>query len=130
MGQMNDKTRRENLEVLGVAVDMANTGLKASQFEREFELKKSVSEQELNIARRQVKAAETAAANKGMDVGQTVFGMYMSGNPALKLAAEEWIKINKSPRDDAAARPFDEKLKGQTGAATEDPFKGFSATRN
>ena len=128
MGQMNDKTRRENLEVLGVAVDMANTGLKASQFERELEFKKAVSKEELDIARRQVAAAETAAANKGMDVGQAVFGMYMSGNPALKLAAEEWIKLNKGASAEDLAGMLN--LKDEDGGTEKDPYAKFSATRN
>lgn len=128
MGQMNDKTRRENLEVLGVAVDMANTGLKASQFERELDFKKQVSKEELNIARRQVAAAETAAANKGMDVGQAVFGMYMSGNPALKLAAEEWIKLNKGASAEDLAGMLN--LKDEDGGTEKDPYAKFSATRN
>jgi hypothetical protein len=50
MGQMNDKTRRENLEILGVAVDMSNTGLKASQFERELTSRETIANNEL-IAR-------------------------------------------------------------------------------
>jgi hypothetical protein len=39
MGQMNDKKRKENLEILGVAVDMANTGLKQEQFDQELALR-------------------------------------------------------------------------------------------
>jgi hypothetical protein len=43
MGQMNDKTRRENLELLGIAEGRANTGLKASQFERELTSRENIA---------------------------------------------------------------------------------------
>lgn len=36
MSDINDKSRKENLQLLGVAVDMTNTGIKQGQFEREI----------------------------------------------------------------------------------------------
>ena len=129
--QLSDGDEKLARDGLALGMDIFKTGVTQENFEKELAFKKSVSDEELAIARRQVKAAETAAANKGMDVGQAVFGMYMSGNPALKLAAEEWIKINKSPRDDATAGPFAGALKDPTGGSgAKDPFEGFSATRN
>jgi hypothetical protein len=81
MGQMNDKTRRENLEVLGVAVDMANTGLKASQFERELGLRET-------NARLDREATLAAAALRGSNPTEfeTIFRAYKAANPGLSEA--------------------------------------------
>jgi hypothetical protein len=94
MGQMNDKTRKENLELLGVAIDMSNTGMKQEQFEEELEFRKNVSAQEMILARRKLNAEIAALENKGADVNTTVFQMFMSGDKAMKKAAEEWLRAN------------------------------------
>jgi hypothetical protein len=126
--QLGAKDRAEAKDALALGMDIYQTGVKQEQFDQELAFKKEVSKEELGIARRQVAAAEAAAAAKGADVGQTVFGMYMSGNPALKLAAEEWIKLNKGASAEDLAGMLN--LKDEGGDTEKDPFKGFSATRN
>ena len=68
MGQMNDKKRKENLELLGVAVDMSNTGMKQEQFEEELRFRRS--EGELDRAA-QIEAQKIAAAGKTSDLEST-----------------------------------------------------------
>jgi hypothetical protein len=68
MGQMNDKNRKENLELLGVAVDMSNTGMKQEQFEEELRFRRS--EGELDRAA-QIEAQKIAAAGKTSDLEST-----------------------------------------------------------
>lgn len=126
--KLGAEDRAQAKEVLSLGTDIYRTGLQQEQAEQELAFKKEVSKEELAIARRQVAAAETAAANKGADVGQAVFGMYMSGNPALKLAAEEWIKLNKGASAEDLAGMLN--LKDEDGGTEKDPYAKFSATRN
>jgi hypothetical protein len=93
MGDINDKSRRENLQLLGVAVDMTNTGIKQKQFEQELGIK----QEELQLGRDKLDAEIAAAKSTGMNVAATVFTMFNSGDPAMKAAAEEWILINNPP---------------------------------
>ena len=117
--QLGAKDRAEAKDALALGMDIYQTGVKQEQFDQELAFKKEVSKEELAIARRQVAAAETAAANKGADVGQAVFGMYMSGNPALKLAAEEWIKLNKG---DSGELFGEKETGGTTGQKSVDQY--------
>jgi len=65
MGQMNDKKRKENLELLGVAVDMSNTGMKQEQFEKELQFRK---EEGALDRQAQIIANQIAAAGKISDL--------------------------------------------------------------
>jgi hypothetical protein len=94
MGQMNDKTRKENLELLAPTIDIINSGVKQEQFEEELQFRKDVSEQEMALARRKLNAEIAALENKGADVNTTVFRMFMSGDKAMKEAAKEWLEAN------------------------------------
>jgi hypothetical protein len=93
MGDINDKSRKENLQLYGIAVDTAKEGIQQKQFEKKLEL----DEQQLQLGRDKLNAEIEATKNTGMNVSSMVFSMFNSGNPAMKAAAEEWILINNPP---------------------------------
>jgi hypothetical protein len=96
MVDLGAKDRKEALQLYGVATDIAKDEMGQERFEEELKYKREVSAQELNLAKRELDAKIAAAANAGVDVEQAVFAMYNSGDPAKKLAAENWITLNKS----------------------------------
>jgi hypothetical protein len=133
MGQMNDKTRRENLEILGVAVDMSNTGLKASQFERELTSRETIANNEL--------IARTIAATAKEGVKPNSFEAFVETFYNKKIA--EGVPENEARQFAfVAAKIAMEKIKtkyggtgmegslnldGETGgsAGEKDPFADF-----
>lgn len=96
MVDLGAKDRKEALQLYGVATDIAKDEMGQERFEEELQYKREVSAQELRLAKRELDAKIAAAANAGVDVEQAVFAMYTSGDPAKKLAAENWITLNKS----------------------------------
>jgi hypothetical protein len=124
MGQMNDKTRRENLEVLGVAVDMANTGLKASQFNQELALR----EGELDA--REAEAAKKSPEEQLID---TYYQQFLKSGDAPARAYQKAMFAAKNllerakPKDGTSAQTNEDKLKaitGQDGGAGEFKYLG------
>ena len=88
MGQMNDKTRRENLEVLGVAVDMANTGLKASQFERELASRETIAANELVASLAASAAKNQIDPNSKQQFIQTFYDQFIEKGYSPTLARQ------------------------------------------
>ena len=125
MGQMNDKTRRENLEVLGIAVDMTNTGIKQGQFEQELGIKREelqMRQEEFNTRRYEAEQAAIAAGMK-FNLDEYLIGELKAGGERAENA-KAYAAIRYG-RDGTGL--FDE----ETGSDKEkDPFEGFSATRN
>ena len=62
MGQINDKSRKENLQLFGIAVELEKEGRQQMQFERKLGL----DERQLNLAERKLNA-EIKAMNAGGD---------------------------------------------------------------
>jgi hypothetical protein len=127
MGQMNDKTRRENLEVLGIAVDMTNTGIKQGQFEQELGIKREelqMRQEEFNTRRYEAEQAAIAAGMK-FNLDEYLIGELKAGGDRAENA-KAYAAIRYG-RDGEGAGLFGE----ETGSAKEkDQFEGFSATRN
>jgi len=125
MGQMNDKTRRENLEMLGIAVDMTNTGIKQGQFEQELGIKREelqMRQEEFNTRRYEAEQAAIAAGMK-FNLDEYLIGELKAGGERAENA-KAYAAIRYG-RDGTGL--FDE----ETGSDKEkDPFEGFSATRN
>jgi hypothetical protein len=62
MGAINDKSRKENLQLYGIAQDTVNSGMQQKQFEQKLEL----DERQLGIAERKLDA-EIKAMEAGGD---------------------------------------------------------------
>ena len=90
MVELGAKDRKDAMDKFRMATDVLQTTIAQEQFSQ----KMALSREELNLARRELNARIEAAKQKGLSVNETVFGMYMSGKPELKAAAEEWIRIN------------------------------------
>jgi hypothetical protein len=129
MGDINDKSRKENLQLYGIAVDIAKEGMQQEQFEKKLDL----DERQLQLAQDKLDAEIEAAKSTGMNVAATVFTMFNSGDPAMKAAAEEWILINNPPSGSEV--DYAQRLKdiregrsgsgGSGGSATPAAPKGF-----
>jgi hypothetical protein len=141
MGQMNDKTRRENLEVLGVAVDMANTGLKASQFERELTSRENIANNELIARTIAATAKEGIKPNSFEAYVETFYKDFIAkGYPenqarqfaygAAKIAMEKINAKFGGTGIEGALNLGGEETSGEGSGNAVDQFEGFSATRN
>lgn len=87
MAAMNGMKRKDNLQLYSIAVDAAKTGIEQEQFEAQMGLKR----EELDLARDKLNAEIEAAKSKGIDVDTAIFQMFMSGDPAMKEAAKEYL---------------------------------------
>jgi hypothetical protein len=125
MQAMNDKSRKENRELLGVAIDMAKTGIDQEQ----FEAKMAFSEREL-------KAREDQAAldrNMQLDLAklrvnpsdmETAVKILQTGTEAEKAALKQWIELKKTTGEAGA---LDALPPGPGGALAPNAYAGFSA---
>lgn len=98
MVELGAKDRKDAMEKFKMATDVWQTNLSASQFEKklaseesQFQRKMALSEQELQLGREKLDAEIAAAKNKGIDVDTAVFQMMISGDPAAKAAAKEYL---------------------------------------
>lgn len=92
MGQMNDKKRKENLELLGVAVDMSNTGMKQEQFEKELQFRRSEGELDRALQREieRLRAARVPSSDL-----ETMIAIQRGGTPEEKAALIETLKLKQ-----------------------------------
>lgn len=92
MGQINDKSRKENLQLFGVAVDMANTGMKQDQFERQL----AAEETRGNLDRAaQLEGYKISAAGKTTDL-----------ESATQIIYESLVKSNAQGLLTKEGKPF------------------------
>lgn len=109
MQAMNDKSRKENRELLGIAIDMNKVGVQQEQFEETMGLKREELKQAKELAMAELDAAtksalaKSGASGKGGDldtVAMALFNRYRLlqdqgkythpyGNPKGRVAAEE-----------------------------------------
>jgi hypothetical protein len=87
------KNRKDAMEKLSLALQIQQAQLGQEQFGQKLD----ISERELKLKRDQLNAEIAAAQKTGMNVTSMVFSMFNSGDPAMKLAAEEWIRLNNPP---------------------------------
>lgn len=98
MMELGAKDRKDAMEKFRMATDVWQTNLSASQFEKklaseesQFQQKMALSEAEIKLGRDKLNAEIEAAKNKGIDVDTAVFQMMVSGDPAAKAAAKEYL---------------------------------------
>jgi hypothetical protein len=121
--ELGARNRKEAMEGLRIAVPIWQAGMSAEEAERtmefrekDLEFRKDVSEQEMALARRKLNAEIAALENKGADVNTTVFRMFMSGDKAMKKAAEEWLAANNKGGSEFSTG-LDERVRAGGGAA-------------
>jgi hypothetical protein len=102
MGQMNDKTRRENLEILGVAAEFAKEGRQQEQFEQKMNL----DERQVDLAERRLNAelAAAKAGGKNVSFDELLAAQVMSG--AISPAMKEALQLKRGG-EGGAAGPFE-----------------------
>lgn len=105
--------RKEAKEAYGLGVDMqrAAAAQQTAAEERaaraaESAANRGLEQERINIAREELKIRAEAAKAKGIDVDAAVFQMFMSGDPAMKKAAEEYLGARYN-RGTAAAVDLD-----------------------
>jgi hypothetical protein len=116
MVELGAKDRRDAMDKFKMAQSVFETEIAQKQFVQ----KMALSERELELGRDKLNAEIAAARNKGLSVNETVFGMYMSGDSAMKAAAEEWLRLNNpssGTSGDAAKRTRDI-VEGRDGTQT------------
>jgi hypothetical protein len=92
MGQMNDKKRKENLELLGVAVDMSNTGMKQEQFEKELQFRRSEGALDRALQREIEKLRAARIPSSDLE---TMIAIQRGGTPEEKAALIETLKLRQ-----------------------------------
>lgn len=96
MGDINDKSRKENLQLFGMAVELGKEGLQQEQFEKKLELDErqvAVAEKNLNEQIRQ------ANLTKPEDINDTVTRyllVYPPGSPQHEAAKRVYAARNPS----------------------------------
>jgi hypothetical protein len=104
MVELGAKDRKDAMEKFNMATDVWKTDILQKQFGQKLDLDK----EQLDLARDKLDAEIAAAKQKGLSVNETVFSMYMSKDPAMKEAAEEWIRINNPPSQSAGTLTADQ----------------------
>jgi hypothetical protein len=120
MGDINDKSKKENLQLLGIAVDMTNTGIKQNQFNQELGLKREelqMRQEEFNTRRYEAEQAAIAAGQK-FDLDKYLTTELKAGGDRAENA-KSYMALRYGDKGGEAG-PFDEKLKGQEGATAKD----------
>ena len=91
MGDINDKSRKENLQLFGMAVELGKEGLQQEQFERELGLRETNArlDREASIA-----AAKFRASNP--DKFDRIIGAVLAANPGMSEleAMQQAQKLN------------------------------------
>jgi len=103
MGQMNDKKRKENLELLGIAVDMSNTGMKQEQFEKELQFRRSESVLDRALQREIEKLRAARVPSSDLE---TMIAIQRGGTPEEKAALIETLKLRQQYGNKPEAVPF------------------------
>jgi hypothetical protein len=124
--ELGAEDMRQAKDILALQTDIYKMGANQEQFERELALKERISTEELNLAKQELYAKITAARNAGMDVDQAVFAMYNSGDPAKKLAAENWVRLNKSGSGTSNQKSLED-IRAGAGAKKEPNVLDFSS---
>jgi murein DD-endopeptidase MepM/ murein hydrolase activator NlpD len=110
--QLANLSRKEKIEVMGMGVDLTgkvaqlNEGIESRKAELEYK------KEALKLQRDQLYAEIAAAQNKGLDVDQMVFQMFLQGGP-LKEAAKEYLGARYKGIGEGEAELFGDKLKGK-----------------
>jgi hypothetical protein len=130
MQAMNDKSRKENRELLGVAIDMAKTGISQEQFEQKLALDArqiDLTERKLN---EEIAAAKAAGADPEKVAASYVLN-FAEGTPeyeagkryyALRYGKQEGAKPNAA---DTRDRVNAIKAGGGEGDGTEFRYLGM-----
>lgn len=90
MGQLNDKTRRENLQLLGIAVDMKKEGMKQVQFEREL----GSRETQARLDRITQKELAALKPSNPSDL-EIMMAIMQNGTPEQKTALKDVMDMKK-----------------------------------
>jgi hypothetical protein len=117
MGDINDKSRKENLQLYGIAVDIAKEGMQQEQFEKKLEL----DDRQLNLTERKINA-EIEAMNAGGDrisFDELLAAQVMSG--AISEPMAEALLLRRGGTEGGGQTVEDIRAKvqaGRTGGAT------------
>ena len=87
MVELGAKDRKDAMDKFRMAADVWQADIAQKQFGEKMEL----SREELNLARKELNARIEAAKSKGIDVEQAIFSMFISGDPAMKSIAQEYL---------------------------------------
>lgn len=120
MEAMNDKSRKENRELLSLAFDAYKTGVSQEQFQQEIGLRRDELDTRVNEAEKdralQRDLAKLRVNPSDMEMAVNIL---RNGTPEEKAALEEWIKMKKTSGE---AGPLDGLPPGpggvQSGAGT------------
>ena len=111
LAELGVRDRKRRLEALELASNLYKSGLEAQQFEQKMD----ISREELRLGRDKLNAEIEAAKQKGRSVNETVFAMFNSGDPGMKAAATEWLKLNNPSSGSGAPSAQDIVNKGRQG---------------
>ena len=115
MQAMNDKSRKENRELLGVAIDMAKTGMSQEQFEQKLAL----DERQVKLAEDKLDAEIDAAKKAGADpekVAASYVLNFAEGTPQYE-AGKRYYDLRYGSREGRTSGPED--LRARIEAATK-----------
>jgi hypothetical protein len=101
MGDINDKSRKENLQLFGMAVELGKEGLQQEQFERELGLR------ETNARLDRITQKEIAALKPSNPSDfEIMMGIMQNGTPEQKAVLKEVIAL-KQPQTGGLVLPPD-----------------------
>lgn len=121
--QLANLSRKEKIEIMSMGVDL--TG-KVAQLNEGIENRKAEVEykkEALKLQRDELNAQINAAKNKGLDVDQMVFQMFLQGGP-LKEAATEYLAARYKSGDGGNSN-LEEKLTGKPKNEKQNPASKY-----
>jgi hypothetical protein len=118
MGDINDKSKKENLQLYGIAVNTVNSGMQQKQFEKKLEL----DERQLGIAERKLDAeiAAAKAAGKSISVDEVLAQQILSG--AITPTMAQVLKL-KHGSEEGGGKPFQDELDKVLPGTVQDGYK-------
>lgn len=105
MGQLNDKSRKENLQLFGIAVELQKEGMQQKQFEQKLGLDKR--QLDLTELRLNAELAAAKASGKNISFDELLAAQVMSG--AISPAMKEALQLKRGG-EGGEGGPFDKPL--------------------
>jgi len=120
MGDINDKSKKENLQLYGIAVNTVNSGMQQKQFEKKLEL----DERQVQVAEDRLNAEILAAEAKGEDVNDRVTRYLLDFAPGtVEHEAAKRVFEAKRPPSEGGAKPFQDELDKVLPGTVQDGYK-------
>jgi hypothetical protein len=120
MGQMNDKTRKENLQLFGIAVDLSEKARQQEQFEEKIALDRGNADRMYNLEVEKYNDLKARAAATNLSFDEVLAQQVLSG--AITPAMEKVLKL-KHGSEEGGGKPFQDALNKVTPGTIQDGYK-------